>query len=94
MRWHLMQRMGSMATSYYVHSSHLHLHQMSRMALEPILCICVCFTIDAVLNVDFDADANAKVIRKQGFNCIKRRLTLQHDVQYIRFYRYRSRTPW
>ena len=63
-----------------------------KMGSEPILSICVCIAIDAMLNFDFDVDANAKVIRKQGYNCIKT-LTLQHCVQYIRFYRYRWRTP-
>ena len=39
---------------------------MSRMGSEPILCICVCITRDAMLNFDCGVDSNADDTCEQG----------------------------
>ena len=55
------KRIGSIAIAANVHTGHLYSPQTSRMVSEPILCICVCITIDAMLNFDDDFDIHSSV---------------------------------
>ena len=47
------------------------------MGSEPILGVCICITIDDMLNFDDEFDANADVTCEQGFKCYKCHQILQ-----------------